>query len=265
MTVRRTGRTKAFGVEQGYAPYRLRQARCYELGVDCATWAGRHFAETGQYLDLLDIGTWDGVTRKYTEIHPGAETINYHAVDLFPAGKEKVYKHESWNLHQINLEHGLPGLESERYDVVVCEQVLEHLHNPRVALSEMCRVLRPGGRMILGVPIFPAGLHLVRKHLVPLTDRLFRVKKSRGHVQGWSKGSFLRLVRGECPNLTIETTRGFRIISGGILRPLEHCRWWWQLNRRLGRLVPSLCIEVQLIAHKPKSRSVTTRPSVRAA
>ena len=243
---------KAFGIEDGHAPYRLRQARYYELGQECAEFAKDRFAQTGQAIDLLDIGTYDGVTRKYVEAFPGGEHVRYHGVDIFPLGEEFVYKHQDWKLHNVNLEAGLPGLPSDFYDVVVCEQVLEHLHHPDLALNGMERVLKPGGRMILGVPIFPPGLDLLRKHVVPVTDKLFKVKKVRGHVQGWSRGSFLRLVRAACPTLQIVQTRGFRIISGGVLRGLEWQRWWWQANRRIGRMLPGLCIEVQVIAEKPR-------------
>ena len=118
--------------------------------------------------------------------------------------------------------------------------------------------------LVLGVPIFPPGLDLIRKHVVPLTDRLFRVQKVRGHVQGWSRGSFLRLVRRSCPELEIAATRGFRIASGGILAPLEHHRWWWQVNRRLGRWLSALCIEVQVIARKP-NRGAACEPASRHA
>jgi len=265
MVFGKTENTRAFGIEEGHAPYRLRQARYYDLGLNCATWAADHAAEANRPLDLLDVGTFDGVLRKYTEVHPGAESINYSAVDIFPLGEEFVYKHESWNLHTIDLEQGLPGLDTASYDVVVCEQVLEHLHDPSAALAEMYRVLRPGGRMVLGVPIFPPGLDLIRKHAVPVTDRVFKVKKVRSHVQGWSKGSFLRLVRRSCPDLEIEVARGFRIVSGGVLRPLEFCRWWWRLNRRIGRVVPFLCIELQLIARKPGAMCAASHQSGRAA
>ena len=128
--------TKAFGIEPGRMPYQLRQARYYDLGVDCAAWASDHFARSGRSLDLLDIGPYDGVTRMYTEVHPGGEHVRYHGVDLFPKGEQFVYKHESWTFHRLNLEQGLPGLETDRYDVVVCEQVLEHLRKPEVVLAD---------------------------------------------------------------------------------------------------------------------------------
>ncbi len=246
--------SKAFGIEAGHTPFRLRQSRYFELGLECAALAMRHFSESGSSLELLDVGVYDGITRRYAETNPGGAHINYHGVDLFPHGKGFVYKHDGWVLHHRDLEHGLTGLDTGRYDLVVCEQVLEHLHNPALALSEMDRVLRPGGHMVLGVPIFPGGLHLVRRHVIPLTDGLFRTRKNRGHVQAWSLRSFLRLVRRTCPDLAVEKTRGFRIVSGGILRPLEYHRFWWQLNRRIGRLMPSLCIEAQTVLKKSSRR-----------
>ncbi len=38
------------------------------------------------------------------------------------------------------------------YDVIVCTQVLEHVPNPFLASSELIRILKPGGRLLLTVP-----------------------------------------------------------------------------------------------------------------
>lgn len=38
------------------------------------------------------------------------------------------------------------------FDTVFCSQVLEHVPQPGVALKEFCRVLKPGGHLILTVP-----------------------------------------------------------------------------------------------------------------
>jgi SAM-dependent methyltransferase len=242
----------AFGVEEGHSrPYRLRQARYYELGKDVARWAWEHYHNLAKPLDLLDVGTNDGVLRKYAEVHPGSEYINYEAVDIYPRGVEFVYKHGDWKHHRIDLNYEMKDIVANSYDVVVCEQVLEHLKNYRIAMSELSRILRPNGLLVIGVPIFPAGLHLIRRHVVPVTDRLFfRGKKIRGHIQAWSKYDFLRELNKACPDVSVIVCRGFRFVSGGILTPLEHCRWWWRLNRWLGASVPSLCIEMQIIARK---------------
>ena len=248
-----TTQLRAFGVEEGWAPYRLRQARYFELACDVSRWAMEHARQHGVPMNLLDVGTWNGVTRKYVEVQPGGQYVRYHGVDIFPRGFDYVYKSNDWTLHNINLEGGMPHLESSSYDAIVAEQVLEHLHHPERALKDMQRVLRPGGHLIVGVPIFPEGLHLARKHLVPAIDRLKKTKKTRGHVQAWTKRTFLNLLHETCPELEVECSRGFRIISGGVLRPLEHRRWWWRLNRALGAALPSLCIEIQVVARKRAS------------
>jgi SAM-dependent methyltransferase len=40
------------------------------------------------------------------------------------------------------------------YDTVVCTEVLEHVTDPKKALSEMYRVLKPGGFIILSTPMY---------------------------------------------------------------------------------------------------------------
>lgn len=44
------------------------------------------------------------------------------------------------------------------FDVIVCTEVLEHVFDPRAALKEFARLLKPGGRLVLTVPLC-AGIH----------------------------------------------------------------------------------------------------------
>lgn len=44
--------------------------------------------------------------------------------------------------------HTLP-FESEKFERILCTEVLEHLHTPQQAIDEMHRVLKPGGELIL--------------------------------------------------------------------------------------------------------------------
>ena len=44
--------------------------------------------------------------------------------------------------------HKLPFKDKE-FDIVLCTEVLEHSHSPRIAISEMNRVLETGGKLIL--------------------------------------------------------------------------------------------------------------------
>lgn len=240
----------AYGVEPNRrATFELRQSRYQALGETVAGEARKRGASETNRLTLLDVGVFDGVSRRYIEAYPESAFIDFEAVDIYPLGKEYVYKHDQWKLHECDLHQGLPDLKSNAYDIVICEQVLEHLHQVQPAIRDMVRVLKPGGLFIVGVPIFPDGAHLIRRHLVPILDRALKVKKQRGHVQAWSLRTFRR-EWGKCPNIRFENARGFRIISGGILRPLEFTRAWWRFNRAIGSAVPGLCTEVQLLGRK---------------
>ena len=42
--------------------------------------------------------------------------------------------------------------EAHSFDVVICSEVLEHIHDYRLVLAEIRRVLRPGGRLVVSVP-----------------------------------------------------------------------------------------------------------------
>lgn len=73
---------------------------------------------------------------------------------------EKGYKYESQDFAQA-FDQDTRGthtyvcdiknipVEPERFDVVVCTQVLEHLPDPLAAIQELSRILKPGGELFL--------------------------------------------------------------------------------------------------------------------
>jgi SAM-dependent methyltransferase len=52
---------------------------------------------------------------------------------------------------EVDLTGPLP-IESGRFDTIVLSDVLEHIPNPANIWSEMARVLRPGGKIVMNVP-----------------------------------------------------------------------------------------------------------------
>jgi 2-polyprenyl-3-methyl-5-hydroxy-6-metoxy-1,4-benzoquinol methylase/GT2 family glycosyltransferase len=55
---------------------------------------------------------------------------------------------------KASLEDGIPAAAGGDFDVVVAADVIEHLPQPGAVLREACRVLRPGGQVLLSVPNF---------------------------------------------------------------------------------------------------------------
>jgi SAM-dependent methyltransferase len=238
----------AFGVDRTRKHlYSLRQARYQALAFDIQRMAAE-YVYFGRPLRLLDIGVNDGISRKYLNAWPASANIDFYGADL---DELDVHEREKWKgFWTGDFMEGYLDIPSGMFDVVICEQVLEHLPELETAVRTLERVLRPGGMLFVGVPIFPHGFHLLRKPVVAAVDGMKANPRKRGHVQAFSLVTFKRLLR-QYTNLEITEARGFRVISGGILRPLENHRAWWRFNRWLGAEIPGACIEVQVIARKP--------------
>ena len=70
----------------------------------------------------------------------------YHSTnDYITADLESPLADEHFDVESI-------PMEGSSFDVIICNHLLEHVENDRKALSELYRILRPGGWGILLVP-----------------------------------------------------------------------------------------------------------------
>lgn len=251
---------RAFGVDPTRRQfYSLRQSRYDAMARDVDEWAGAVHSDAK--LRLLIVGCGAGIELRHLEVRPHFDKLIVAGTNI---DDRFIYKRESYDaLYVGDLVPCSAKIPSNLYDVVICEQVLEHLTAIDAAIAILDRALKPGGKLIVGVPIFPPPFHLIRKHIVPKIDRILSRRKSRGHVQAFSLSSFFRAMRANS-SLKLLRVRGFRVVSGGLLQGLENYRWWWTFNRRLGELMPGLCIEVQAILEKPRpcGKEAASRPPV---
>jgi SAM-dependent methyltransferase len=94
---------------------------------------------------VLDIGCRTGaLTRAYAE---GNEVVGLDVDRTALAEAEQLGIETVW----ADVDQGLP-FEDESFDVVVAGEVLEHVRFPDRLLSEVGRVLRPGGTIVGSVP-----------------------------------------------------------------------------------------------------------------
>lgn len=102
-------------------------------------------------------------------------------------------------------------LESESIDAAICMEVLEHVEDDRLALEEMCRVLKPGAILALTVPNRHSPLPVVeRLGLGSVHDR----PGEERHVRpGYDAGELTS--RLEAAGLGVSLVRG---VGGGLYR-----------------------------------------------
>ncbi len=90
--------------------------------------------------NTLDIGCG---SREYAQLFPQCTTL-----EIAPRPGVPV--------DIVGDVHNLHMIADCTYDIVLCTEVLEHLHTPALAISEMYRVLKPGGLLLLSTRfIFP--------------------------------------------------------------------------------------------------------------
>lgn len=97
--------------------------------------------------DLLDLGSSDGETlRHIAELRPD---LQLYAVDL--AGQPEAYPPGS-RFQRANLETARLPWSDGSMDVVTCMHLVEHLRDLHNLMSEVARLLKPGGKVYFETP-----------------------------------------------------------------------------------------------------------------
>jgi len=109
----------------------------------CNDWSGRQVANL-QPRTLLDVGCGDGsFLFRYLDKPPH----EFHGIEASPSLRKAAEK-RGIKVTAFDLNGVWPYAE-DTFDVVHCSQVIEHLHNTRLFVEEMKRVLKPGGTALV--------------------------------------------------------------------------------------------------------------------
>ena len=167
---------------------------------------------------LLDVGCWDGETTQHY-----AETLGCAACGI------EVFADQAARARARGIEVAELDLERDRFpwpdgsiDVVVVNQVFEHLKNIWLPMSECWRVLRRDGLAVLSVPNL-ASLH--NRALLLLGRQPTSIRTFGPHVRGYTFGEFRHLVTaGDAYRIDRARGVGFYPLPAAATGPL--CALW---------------------------------------
>jgi len=191
------------------------------------------------FESVLDIGAGSGSDLALAKkVNPKARLIG---VELFGESQQRL-RNFGAEVLPIDIEHGRLPLPDQSIDVVIANQVLEHLKEIFWVFHEVFRVLKVGGHFIIGVPNLAAFhnrlLLLAGKQPSPL-------KNYSAHVRGYTKGDLEMFLQNCIPG-------GANIIrcEGANFYPFPPV-----LARPLARLFPTMAWGIFLLVEKTKPYS----------
>lgn len=104
---------------------------------------------------VLDAGAGQGQYRKLFA-HTRYESQDFAQYQ----GNQDGVLQETWDYTALDYVCDITAIpvEAGRFDAVICTEVMEHLPDPVAALKELVRVLKPGGCLLITVPL-GSGVH----------------------------------------------------------------------------------------------------------
>lgn len=176
--------------------------------------------ELGHNLLILDAGCGDGV-----QMERYAESNRAFGMDISITRLRRAEDRLCKNVFFLSDLFQLP-IKADTFDVVILGEVIEHLDKPDLMLSEIHRVLKPSGHLILDTPS--------KSNPVDMLLGMFGVEPKWGYEVDKTHLWFFNM--GEVVDLLEKTGYSLVKIRGGsFIRynlPLLHrCTWvrsrWW--------------------------------------
>ncbi len=121
--------------------------KAYEIGLDARLMLAAEELPSG--IKALEVGLGNGTFSR--EIHKIKKNIELYGIDVSESAVKSCQSYLVEGCVRDLSNEQLPW-DDDFFDSVISLEVFEHLQNPYKALSEIQRVLKPGGKLILSVP-----------------------------------------------------------------------------------------------------------------
>lgn len=176
-------RAKEYLTPKRIASYHDLLATCQRHGI---TWADRSVGEVGSGTGYL--------LRLIHRAAPSARLTGFDSYREITALARHLCPQAAF------ADRDLFKLDGQRFDVVICMEVLEHLIDPEEALSRLLAMVAPGGALVLTVPDG-------RTDAFPALDPYPNGKGYWGHINFWSPESWRIWLSRQAPTRTLHCGR----------------------------------------------------------
>ncbi len=212
-------------------------------------WLCRVIDEEFRTLDhppvIVDVGCDRGIIKRFIPPIDGARWIGLD-IDI---NRENVELAKYDERIQADFDVGLPIPDSTA-DIAICSHVLEHLPRPAFTMSEIFRILKPGGLLLVGVPTAP-------RFIAKLREKQFAKQLADGtrtlgqHIHVFDPERLSQLA--ERSGFRVEFSSGTAMIRKKGSK-LEDYAAWIRFNQIGAALLPSLgqelCVQLRKPAHR---------------
>jgi len=163
----------------------------------------------------LDVGCWTGNLGKalIVEKHCVVDGVDVRA-DVLKKAEKNGYRKTyliNFNNEEINFEQ-----LNQKYDVIICADILEHLINPEIVLKNLIKMISPNGKIIISLPNVAFLLNRILLLLGKWEYREFGTL-DKTHLRFYTISSLARMV--ESVGLEIESIKPYN--QFGILRYIK--------------------------------------------
>jgi ubiquinone/menaquinone biosynthesis C-methylase UbiE len=158
--------------------------------------------------NILDVGCGIGDKTIRMANHFNIDIRNAYGVDY--DDQHVIASKKRFNAEKIDLEADDLPYDDNMFDLVICNQVLEHLKNYRKVIDDLIRVTKKGGYIAVGIPNLA---HLINRIYLLFGIQPMCIHLDSSHVRSFTHKSFVKM---------LASLQGVKLIDckGALMYPL---------------------------------------------